>query len=330
LTLIHKETYKLKSLTILIAGLTLALAPIAVRADDTPAQVQSLMDKQSSSIVTVDIVIKTQVKMAGQAQDSESRMEMQGTVVSPDGLILLSDAPFDTKSMMDMMGMSAAGLDLGIKITPTDFKVVVGNEDKQYTAFLAGTDPDLGLAFIKLEDLGDRALQPVDFTSTATPDIGEKVYSLTRLGKGYDYAPVLDAGWVFGQITKPQTAWVVSGAGSIGLPVYTVDGVPLGLVATVPSGVKDTSSSGSAMGMGMFMRMFGGGGTSGDTSTFLIPSSVITTVITRAKEQAVTVAAKLAAAKSATTPTTSTTPTTPAKPAPPAPPAAPGAPPVTK
>jgi len=71
-----------KSLIILLFGMTLALAPIAVRADDTSAQIQSLLDKQASSIVTINVVIKTQFQMGGQAQDSESRMEMQGTIVT--------------------------------------------------------------------------------------------------------------------------------------------------------------------------------------------------------------------------------------------------------
>ncbi len=310
----------MKIIAVLLIGVGFAMAPAVVRADDaTPAQVQSLMAKQSLAIVTVDIVIKTQFSAGGQAQDSESRTEMQGTVVSPDGLILLSDAPFDAKGMMQMMGMPDTGADMGVKITPTEFKVTIGDEDKQYTGFLAGTDPDFGLAFIKLKDLDGRTLQAVDFSATNTPQIGDKVYSVTRLGKGYDYAPVLSSGWIYGQIAKPQSAWVVSGAGSIGLPVFTSSGDLLGLVATVPSGVKDPSASGGVMGMGMLMRLFGGGASS-TISTFLVPSSAITTVVARAKEQAITVAAKLAAAKPATTTAT------PAKPAPPASPAAPGPP----
>lgn len=289
----------MKSLIILLFGMTLALAPIAVRADDTSAQIQSLLDKQASSIVTVNVVIKTQFQMGGQAQDSESRMEMQGTIVTPDGLIMLSDAPFDTKSLAAMFGMPSTGGDMGMKMTPTDFKVVVGNEDKLYTAFLAGTDSNLGLAFIKIEDLAGRTLQPVDFTTADTPSIGDKVYSISRLGKGYDYAPFLDSGWIYGQITKPQQAWVVSGAGSIGLPVFTASGSVLGMVATVPSGVSDSQSSGSAMGMGMLMRMFGGQGEASGMSTFLVPSSVFVNVVALAKQQAITVAAKLAADKAA-------------------------------
>ncbi|MGO8672228.1 MAG: trypsin-like peptidase domain-containing protein [Capsulimonadaceae bacterium] len=299
----------MKNLFILLLVLTLAIAPMAARADETAAQVQTLLDKQSPSIVTVKVVIKTQFQMAGQTQDSESRLELQGTVVTPDGLIMLNNAPFDNKSLSDMLGTSADSSEFHVKTTPTEFKVVVGNEDKEYSAFLAGSDPNLGLAFVKMQDLGDRTLQPVDFSSTDTPAIGDRVFAVSRLSKGYDYAPYLSAGWVYGQISKPQQAWVVNGAGDVGLPVFTDSGIVLGCMATVSSGVKDTQSGGDEMGMGMLMRMFGGGA-SDHTSAFLVPSSVFTNVVALAKQQAVTVAARLAKDNATTAP---------AKEAPPAP-----------
>jgi len=110
---------------------------------------------------------------------------------------MLSDAPFDTKSLAAMFGMPSTGADMGMKMTPTDFKVVVGNEDKLYTAFLAGTDSNLGLAFIKIEDLGDRALQPVDLRLRTRPPL---VTRCTRLA-GSVRATTMRLSWTQGGFT---------------------------------------------------------------------------------------------------------------------------------
>ena len=50
--------------------------------------------------------------------------------------------------------MGSDSSDFQIKISPTDFKVVIGSEEKQYTGFMAGADSTVGMAFIKIEDLG--------------------------------------------------------------------------------------------------------------------------------------------------------------------------------
>src|SRR5579859_4975964 len=123
---------------------------------DEASQLQSLVAKNAASIVTIRLVLKTEFKGGGQAQDTESRSEQEGVVVSPDGLIMVSDAAFNTDRMKDMLGGFGGGMGFDIKTTPTDIKVVIEREEKEYDAFLAATDKNLGLAFIKMEGLGDR------------------------------------------------------------------------------------------------------------------------------------------------------------------------------
>jgi len=73
-------------------------------------------------------------------------------------------------------------------------KVVVEREEKEYEAFLAATDSKVKLAFLKIEDLGDRKLAAVDFGSPVDAAIGQTVVALGRQKKGYDYAPFVEAG----------------------------------------------------------------------------------------------------------------------------------------
>jgi len=85
-----------------------------------------------------------------------------------------------------------------IKVIPTDIKVIFEQEDKEYTAFLAATDTKLDLAFLKIEGLGDRKLTAVDFAAAAVPTLGEQIVTVSRLRKGFDYAPYFETARISG------------------------------------------------------------------------------------------------------------------------------------
>jgi hypothetical protein len=280
-------------------ALLLAVSVVPARSDEEGDQLKALVAKSAPAIVTVKVVLKTEFKFGGQSQDTESRAELQGAVVSEDGLIMISNAAFATDRLRDLMGAGAETAGFGFKITPTDFKVVVEREEKEYSAFLAATDTNLGLSFLKVEGLGDRKLPVVDFASAASPAPGQKLVSVSRLSKGYDYAPYFESARVSGEITRPRQAWMLDGTVSaIGLPIYLLSGETVGVLTTIASGVK-AENSGEMMGMGMLMRLFGGGGGAGLMRLFVVPGATITSVITQAKQRAVEVAADRAKAKAA-------------------------------
>lgn len=295
-----------------ILSIALAIAalgsPSPLRADATPQQ--KLVDTVSPSIVTVRIVIKMNVNTGG-SQSQELRMPTEGAVVTPDGLIMMSNVPVSSDAWKQLVGGRAADAD--VTITPTEFKVTIGREDKQYNAFLAATDPKLGLAFIKIEDLADRTLTPVVFTSGAAVSIGDEVSSVTRLSKGYDFAPVVQTARVAGSVSKPRNAWVVgSDIVGVGLPVFSSTGDAVGVMSFIATALSQGESDGS----GMMMRYFDGPITQRN-GIFMIPATAVATVVAEAAKQAVTVAAQRAA-KSATpapaAPAPNTTPAAPAKP----------------
>ncbi len=270
----------------------------AARADDVPAAVQALVAKQAPAIVTVRAVLKVTAKGEG-AQTAESRTEMQGVVVDPSGLIMVSSVPFSPAKLMEMMGAPPDASDTAPTITPTDFKVVFANEDKEYPAFLAATDPTLGLTFLRIDDLAGRTPASVSFGSTPAPALGDSVYALSRLSKGYDYAPFYTAARVSGVITKPRAATMLDGGISdLGLPVFSQNGDALGVLTSVASGVKPEGGN-EALGMQMMMRLMGGGGGGNHSGVFLVPASAVSSVITQAQARAVTLAAQRAAAKPA-------------------------------
>lgn len=284
---------------IIALALTLGIAAAAMGASDWD-QYKAVVAKVSPSIVSVRIVTKTEMTLAGQSQTSESRTTSQGVVVSADGLIMISNLPFATDRLNKLFQTAGSqAKDVGIKITPVSFQVRVDGIDQDFDGFLAATDKNLGLAFVKLTDPGSHTLTPIDFTSPASPEIGEPVIQITRLSKAYVYAPYFQTGRVSGQITKPRAAWILDGGvDDIGLPVYTQDGNIIGVLTSVPSGDEDSQTDEGGDDMGMMLRMVDGGSPKVATTTFLVPAAGVTSVVEMAKQQAATLAA--ARAKAAT------------------------------
>jgi hypothetical protein len=278
--------------------------PLTAAHAQTSVPGQALIDKISPSIVTVRVVIKVQMKAGGQSQSSESKLVTEGVVIAPDGLVMMSNAPISSDVWRQMMGGDPDDKS-SLSISPTEFKVIVGREDKEYSAFLAATDPKLGLAFIKIEDLGDRKLPAIDFSNPGVVNVGDQVATVTRLSKGYDYAPVFASGQVKGAITKPRTAYLLSTTIiSVGLPVFTLGGDTVGAMILLPTSLDSDASGGNDM----MMRFYAGAATD-RLGIFLIPASTVQPIIAGAVQQA----AKLAADRAKNPP---------AKPSiPPAPPA---------
>jgi S1-C subfamily serine protease len=254
---------------------------------------RAILDKNAPAIVTVRMVLKTEMQFMGEAQDQESRAEAQGVVVDPSGLILLSNSTLSASHLMEMLGgMGADEGQMQVNVTPLDIKVVIGSAADEHTAFLVARDSKLDLAFIQIETLGELELTSVAFGEASPPAIGDWVVSVSRLGKGFDYAPFFEAARVAGEIMKPRKALILDGrAGGLGLPVFSLEGEPVGALTVLSSGVKEEAED-SPMAM---LRMLSGGGRAGPPP-FLVPAKVVGGLVEQAKKQAVEVRAERAKA----------------------------------
>lgn len=275
--------------------ISLSLLTPALAQDDS-ANVQAVVEKIAPSIVTVKVVVKTTMKMGGESMDEESKLSLQGVVVTPDGLVMVSNSPFSPKRMMEMLAGESMPAGMDYKMTPTSIKVIFGNEDKEYDAFLAATDTNLDLAFIKVEGLGDRQLTSVNLASATEAKLGQKVIAISRLTKGYDYAPYFALGQVCGEIAKPRRAWMLLGdVSQLGLPVFTLNGELLGVLTTIAPDVRE--EGGGAMGVAMFMRLLSGGGSSGIGGVFVVPASQVSPLVEQANRRAAELSAERAKQK---------------------------------
>jgi hypothetical protein len=264
-------------------------------AQEESARLRAVLAVAAPCIVTVRVVTKTQMEFGGKSQDREARGELHGVVVDPDGLIMLSNAAFSPEHLMGMVsGMRGADAP-HIKTIPTDIKVVVEQEEKEYSAFLAATDSKLDLAFVQIEELAGRKLKAIDFSVALSPVVGQEVVAVSRLKRGYDSVPFFQVARISSELSKPRKAWGMDGGISeYGLPVFALSGEALGAVTTIESSGKDEARE-DEMGFGMMMRMLSGGG--GLIQPFLVPGPVVNGLITQARQQAATKMAERAKEK---------------------------------
>lgn len=239
---------------------------------------QKLIDTQSKSIVTVKFVMNVSMGGGGGGMDREIPVEIGGIVVSDDGLIMIPGAPMDIANQMRRQmrgrrggrGGGGGGMaDMEIEASPTDIRVVMGEDFEEYDAVLAAKDSTLQLAFVMLEDTEGLELTPLELTPTTDPGIGEELLTLARLGESYDYAPYFAKVQVTGQVTQPRRMWcIATQLFSPGLPVFSSAGVFVGIMGDGVSGGDDQGMMGEQGGF-----------------PFLVPSKQIAPIVKQAHER---------------------------------------------
>jgi hypothetical protein len=81
-----------------------------------------------------------------------------------------------------------------------------------------------------VKDLAGKKIVSVASAAGKEVKLGEELAGVTRTDQGFDYAAYYGTTRVVGQVTKPRAMWLVTGFLSQGLPLYTTDGRPAGVV----------------------------------------------------------------------------------------------------
>lgn len=276
--------------TYAILAVTTAITTSAgALADDNPYE--QLLDDHSTSIVTVKFVMNVTMGGAGGGMDREIPVEIDGIVVSDDGLIMIPGGPMDMANQMRRQfrgrgrGGRGGGMDdIEIEATPTDIRVVMGADFDEYDAVLAAKDSALNLAFVMLEETKDLDLAPITFNANIDPQLGEELLGLRRLSEDYDYAPYFGTVRVTGRVTQPRPMWCISAPMfSPGVPVFNHNGAFIGVMS-------DGSTGGDTPGAGVF----DGGAQLGHP--FLVPAKQLAPIIKQAHERGKEVTAEEAPA----------------------------------
>jgi len=248
---------------------------------DDAAALQSIVERASPSIVIVRVVMKT---TGTQGADRETKADMTGVVVDRSGLVMMSNMMFAYARVSALMGRNV-GQTEGFKTYPTEMTTLFDQDDKPYPTTLVATDSKLDIAFVKVEGLGAKKLVPVEFNHGGAGAVGQEVVAVSRLHKGFDYAPYFMTSRICGAVLKPKKAFMVEGGlESLGLPVFSLSGEPLGVLTTLESGVKEEALIEGMMFHNFTQQIIGGKG--GYIQTFILPAQTVYGVVSQAKLKA--------------------------------------------
>jgi len=202
---------------IISAAMILSVVSGALARAEGDALYSKLLAEKSPVLVTIKFVLK----MQGQFGDRESEAEATGVMIDPSGLVLCGNSQLGMPAFMRRFGTA----------TPTDLKVLVGDDTEGLKATVLARDTELDLAWVKIKDPGDRKFAFLDLSQLHNPVLGERLFSLRRMAKYFDRATTMSEGRLSGRTRKPRELLVPSGDLSVepGLPVFTADGHVVGV-----------------------------------------------------------------------------------------------------
>lgn len=240
------------SAALLAAWLTLP----AAQADE--ADYAKLSAEKSPACVMVKFVLK--IKGAAGEMDNES--ETNGVMIEPDGLVLCSNSQLGGGPLMRP----------GVQATPTEIKILVGDDTQGLDARLVARDSDLDLTWLRIKQPGERKFAAIDLTRSAAPKLGERLYTLVRLGKYFDRAVVLREIRLGGETKKPRHLYVPSASvGGLGLPIFSAAGEFVALSVVQLPDAEELQNATS-------MTAYAGG------NGILLPAAEVAKATQRAKE----------------------------------------------
>ncbi len=244
-----------------------AAMPARPAADETGGTYKKLIDTVGPALVTVKFVMKFDGgPMGGDEQGRD--VETTGLMMETGGLVLVSNAKMG--GMASRMGMTA---------NPTNIKVLAGDDTEGLKAKILARDSDLDLCWVQVDDEKGKGktFSAVDFASSATVTLGDKLYVVERMGKFFDHALSVDEGRVGGSTKKPRALMIPTGFGGsqremLGAPMFGADGKVVGLnILQMPD--KEDMEGGDSGGEGNF-------------GILLLPAAEVVKATVRGKEMA--------------------------------------------
>lgn len=202
-------------------------ATAAAQADDV-ALFEKLNSANSPAIVTIKFVLKVKSSMGEQENESEAT----GAMIDAKGLVICSNSQIGGFSAAVKKMLARRGGD--VSATPTDIKVLVGDDTEGVEGKVVARDSDLDLAWVQIKTPPAKPYAFIDFGKSNTGRSGDRLFCVRRLDKYYDRSIVISEGWIAGSTKKPRELLVPGGtiAQAVGLPVFLAGGDPIGVIIT--------------------------------------------------------------------------------------------------
>ena len=214
-----------------LAAAFLLAAPLLMAAEG-PLKEKALALESSykDSVLYLSAVVDMEIT-AGEnpVKKEERKVEMLGTVIGPNDLIVVSLTSLDVASTIDgrTYPSNQGPVKVSAKGTTKEVKILMP-DGTEVPAKVAFKDPDIDLAFIRPEKPEDVKLTPINTADTAPINVLDNVIVLGRLGKDLNREPVVMTNEVVAIVTKPRTFGKI-GSQAIGMPIFNQDGKFLGI-----------------------------------------------------------------------------------------------------
>ena len=234
-------------------------------ADEVAVKGRQILEANRPAVVTVLMVLKQKVSFPGSpSRDSESKVEATGTVISPEGLTVVSLSITDPTSLMEKMmaGTAQAGR-LKMETELRDAKIML-EDGTEIPAEIILRDKDLDMAFVRPLEKQDTPFAYIDISDPGEPDYLDQVISLNRMGKVAGRAYSASVERIDAIVRKPRTFYIPGNDPTntgLGSPVFTLDGDFIGVFL-----IRAIKSTGGGRSGGMF------GGSSGNIMTVILPA----------------------------------------------------------
>ncbi len=233
-----------KMVTVLAVAAAVAMGASIARAQSAQ-DYQRILKEKSPAFVTIKYLL--QVKMGGMGE-VESEMETTGVLIDSKGLVLASN------TQLGGIGGFMRSLGQEITTTPTDIKVLIGEDVEGLEARVVARDTELDLAWVRLKEEPEKPLPYVDLKKAAgEAQVGQPLVGVRRLSKFFDRVSVVNETRVAGTARKPRRLYVptLPLTSNLGLPLFTTDGQVLGVAVLQTPSEEDMDESPAAM----FSRM---------------------------------------------------------------------------
>jgi hypothetical protein len=212
-----------------------ALIPgiFAVSAQAQSADYQKIIKERGPAFVTIKFVLK----MESQYGNREFEIEITGVMIDPSGLVLSSSRQLGTPASMRGSGSA----------TPTNIKVLIGDDTEGLPGKVLARDTELDLAWVQLKDAVKKKFDYIDLAGAPTPNLGDKLLFMRRLGKYFERSTTVTETRLAGQTHKPRDLYIPGAAGmEPGLPVFNANAQPLGIVVLQIPDMEEMQSNPSA------------------------------------------------------------------------------------
>jgi hypothetical protein len=226
----------------LAVGSAAARAAEGADASEAVKAAKAVVEKHKDAVVEVRLVLKTKTSFGGREGGAqEQKVEVNGTVIDPSGLTVISNTATDPMSRFSFGMGGEDSPQFKMDTSVTDVKLVLA-DGKEYPAKVVLRDKDLDLAFVRPDEKGLKLSCLELKAPPAEPKVLDEVIGLTRLDRSANREPAVGIGRVMSVITKPRTHYMAMTIMDVGCPAFDAQGNVLGLSVMRISGAKESGS----------------------------------------------------------------------------------------